>query len=104
MGLLHRRYARAGPPAKLRHDELGDMSLGAGAVVTAWDVGQRLAGPGREQVRATVAAAQSGDAKALEPLQSILPAAHLEIRRALAEKPQALGSPGLRTLLELFDG
>ncbi|MCY0992445.1 hypothetical protein OV203_35225 [Nannocystis sp. ILAH1] len=93
----------SGRPAKLRHDELGDMSLGAGAVVTAWDVGQRLARPGSERVRAKVAAAQSDDSKALEQLQSILPAAHLEIRRALAEKPQAPGSPGLRTLLELFD-
>ncbi|MFZ6183596.1 hypothetical protein [Nannocystis pusilla] len=90
-------------PAKLRHDEVGDMSLGAGAVVTAWDVGPRFAGPGRERVQAKVAAAQGGDAKALEQLQSILPAAHLEIRRALADKPQAPGSPGLRTLLELFD-
>ncbi|MFY0542370.1 hypothetical protein [Nannocystis pusilla] len=72
--------------------------------MTAWDIGSRLAGPGREGVQAKVAAAQGGDTKALEQLQSILPAAHLEIRRALAEKPQAPGSPGLRTLLELFDG
>jgi hypothetical protein len=90
-------------PAKLRHDELGDMSLGAASVVTAWDVGSRLAAPGRELVRARVAAAQSGDAQALKQLEAILPAAHLEIRRVLAERPQAPGSPGLRTLLELFD-
>lgn len=94
----------AGRPAKLRHDELGDMSLGAGAVASAWDVGPRLTPAGREQVRAQVAAAQRGEAQALERLRAILPAAHLEIRRALAEKPQAPGSPGLRTLLELFDG
>ncbi|WAS98288.1 hypothetical protein [Nannocystis punicea] len=93
----------AARPAKLRHDELGDMSLGADSAVTAWDVGSRLAAPGRELVRARVTAAQGGDAQALKQLEALLPAAHLEIRRALVERPQAPGSPGLRTLLELFD-
>ncbi|MBZ5709060.1 hypothetical protein [Nannocystis pusilla] len=90
-------------PATLRHDELGDMSLGAGAVVTAWDVGARFAAAGRELVRERVAAARGGDATALKGLEAILPAAHAEIRRAVAEQAQAAGSPGLRTLLELFD-
>lgn len=90
-------------PATLRHDELGDMSLGAGAVVAAWDVGPRFAAPGRELVRERVAAARGGDAKALKWLEAILPAAPAEIRRAGAEQAQAVGSPGLRTLLELFD-
>jgi len=94
---------RAEGPATLRHDELGDMSLGAGAVVTAWDVGARFSAAGRERVRERVAAARGGDAQVLKRLEPILPAAHAEIRRAVAEKPQAPGSPGLRTLLELFD-
>ncbi|MCY1063092.1 hypothetical protein [Nannocystis sp. SCPEA4] len=81
-------------PATLRHDDVGDMSLGAGAVVTAWDVGPRFAAPGREMVRERVAAARGGDAKALKELAAILPAAHAEIRRAVAEQAQAVGLRG----------
>lgn len=94
---------RAQGPATLRHHELGDMSLGAGATVTAWDVGERLDAAGKAKVRASVEAALAGDEAALKRLETILPAAHAMIREAVAAKPEAKGAAGLRMLLALFD-
>lgn len=94
---------QADRPATLRHDVLGDMSIGSGDVLTAWDLGGRLGEAGRALVRKRVAEARGGNARALAELEAILPAAHAEIRRALAEQPRASGSPGLRMLLALFD-
>lgn len=94
---------RAEGPALLRHAELGDMSLGAGAIVTAWDLGDRLAPAGRELARAWAAKALAGDAQALARIEAALPALHAEVRRVLAEKPDAKGAAGLRMALALFD-
>lgn len=94
---------RAEGPARLRHAELGDLSLGSGANVTAWDLGDRLAPAGRELARAWTAAALGGDARALRRIEAALPALHAEVRRALAEKPDAKGAAGLRMALALFD-
>jgi hypothetical protein len=94
---------RASGPATLRHPELGDMSLGAGATLTAWDAGERLDAAGKAKVRATVEAALAGDEAALKRLEAILPAAHAAIREAVAGKPEAKGAAGLRMLLALFD-
>lgn len=98
LDLLHARRA-----ARLHHAELGDMSIGAGESAWAWNLGARLGAEGRAQVRARVAAAQAGDASALKQLEAILPAAHQEIRAAVAARPEAPGSAGLRMLLALFD-
>jgi hypothetical protein len=94
---------RAGGPATLRHADLGDMSLGAGATLTAWDAGERLDAAGKAKVRASVEAALAGDEAALKRLEAILPAAHATIREAVAGKPEAKGAAGLRMLLALFD-
>lgn len=90
-------------PALVRHVTLGDMSLGAGAIVTAWDIGERLDAGGRALVQAKIAAALAGDADALRGLEAVLPAAHAEIRRAVARRADAPGAAGLRMALALFD-
>lgn len=79
------------------------MSIGAGESAWAWDIEGRLGADARARVKARVAAAQGGDADALKQLEAILPAAHQEIRAAVAARPDAPGSAGLRMLLALFD-
>lgn len=90
-------------PAVVRHVTLGDMSLGAGAIATAWDIGERLDAGGRALVQAKIAAALAGEAQALRELEAVLPAAHAEIRRAVARRADAPGAAGLRMALALFD-
>lgn len=90
-------------PAALRHAVLGDLSIGAGGTMSAWDAGERLAPAGKAKVQAEVTAALSGDAAALRRIEAILPAAHAEVRRAVAAKPGAKGAAGLRMALALFD-
>lgn len=90
-------------PALLRHAALGELSFGAGASASAWDVGERLGAAGVARVQAQVDAALAGDAAALRWLEGVLPAAHAAIRRAVAQRPDAPGAPGLRTALALFE-
>ncbi len=90
-------------PAVLRHADLGELSLGAGATLSAWDVGDRLGPEARARVQAQIEAALGGDRDALLWLEGALPAVHPAIRRALEQRPDATGAPGLRTALVLFD-
>ncbi len=89
--------------ASLSHSELGVLSLQPKGVITAWNLAQLLSDAGKERIGSHVRAALGGDSGAIDALTPLLPAAHPQIRAALAEKPDAPGVGALRTLLVLFD-
>lgn len=94
----------AGPEVRLRLAGLGDMSLGPGQAMAAWDLAGRLSAPARARVRRTIATALDGDARAQARIAEILPAAHHALRDELARHPRSPGAAALRRLLAQYGG
>ncbi len=98
---------RAPAAAVLRHPALGELTLPAGAEMTAWNVAMFLDAAGQAWVEARPRAALNNEAAALTELEAVLPAAHGAIRAALerseAEGWDGAGRSALRMVLQAFD-
>jgi len=94
---------RVSAATALQHPKFGALVLPVGTELTAWNVGEFLSRAARDELRAEVRRAQSGDTDALAAIEATIPAAHAELRLALSQKPDARGAAGLRLVLANFD-